>query len=427
MTITSPHNRQAQRDPQARRAARARADGALRGRGRGSRRRRRRGRLAAALRARRAAGSGRDGDGGRARAARGGLRARLGVARRSASTSSAGPSPPARCCVALWGVRDPGNVGTVMRAAHAFGAAASRSGRAAPTRTARRPCARRWARSSRVPLARGAAIAELPGARSRSSRATGEALRGPLDGRGRSSSAPSATGCPRTVVAGATRSAHIPIAGDSLNAAMAATVALYEALGWPADERRSTGSPSCAREAEAAIAAAATTAALEELRVALPRPQGRAAPPAARRRRAAARGARRRRQGRQRGAPGARGADRASAGAARRAPSSSARLARDRVDVTLPGAPPQPVGRLHLLTQTRREIEDVFLGLGFQRRRGARGRDRPLQLRRAQPQPDAPGAGARRHLLRRPTTRCCARTPRRCRSARWRRRRRRST
>jgi phenylalanyl-tRNA synthetase alpha chain len=41
------------------------------------------------------------------------------------------------------------------------------------------------------------------------------------------------------------------------------------------------------------------------------------------------------------------------------------RLARDRVDVTLPGAPPQPVGRLHLLTATRREIEDVFLGLGF--------------------------------------------------------------
>jgi phenylalanyl-tRNA synthetase alpha chain len=41
------------------------------------------------------------------------------------------------------------------------------------------------------------------------------------------------------------------------------------------------------------------------------------------------------------------------------------RLAEDRVDVTLPGAPVQPVGRLHLLTATRREIEDVFLGLGF--------------------------------------------------------------
>ncbi|MGI8621967.1 MAG: phenylalanine--tRNA ligase subunit alpha [Solirubrobacteraceae bacterium] len=42
-----------------------------------------------------------------------------------------------------------------------------------------------------------------------------------------------------------------------------------------------------------------------------------------------------------------------------------ARLLADRVDVTLPGSPVRPVGRLHLLTATRREIEDVFLGLGF--------------------------------------------------------------
>jgi phenylalanyl-tRNA synthetase alpha chain len=41
------------------------------------------------------------------------------------------------------------------------------------------------------------------------------------------------------------------------------------------------------------------------------------------------------------------------------------RLAADRVDVTLPGAPRRPVGRHHLLSQTRREIEDVFVGLGF--------------------------------------------------------------
>jgi phenylalanyl-tRNA synthetase alpha chain len=42
-----------------------------------------------------------------------------------------------------------------------------------------------------------------------------------------------------------------------------------------------------------------------------------------------------------------------------------ARLAADRVDVTLPGEPPQPIGRLHLLTATWRELEDVFVGLGF--------------------------------------------------------------
>ena len=42
-----------------------------------------------------------------------------------------------------------------------------------------------------------------------------------------------------------------------------------------------------------------------------------------------------------------------------------ARLAQDVVDVTLPGAPAVPVGRVHVLTATRREIEDVFVGLGF--------------------------------------------------------------
>jgi phenylalanyl-tRNA synthetase alpha chain len=41
------------------------------------------------------------------------------------------------------------------------------------------------------------------------------------------------------------------------------------------------------------------------------------------------------------------------------------RLAEDRIDVTLPGAPLPPAGGLHLLTQTRREIEDVFVGLGY--------------------------------------------------------------
>ncbi len=42
-----------------------------------------------------------------------------------------------------------------------------------------------------------------------------------------------------------------------------------------------------------------------------------------------------------------------------------ARLAADVLDVSLPGTPAWPVGRLHLLTAVRRELEDVFLGLGF--------------------------------------------------------------
>ena len=40
-------------------------------------------------------------------------------------------------------------------------------------------------------------------------------------------------------------------------------------------------------------------------------------------------------------------------------------LRSDKIDVTLPGDPPRPLGHLHLITETRREIEDVFLGLGF--------------------------------------------------------------
>ena len=47
-----------------------------------------------------------------------------------------------------------------------------------------------------------------------------------------------------------------------------------------------------------------------------------------------------------------------------------ARLAGDRIDVTLPGAPPRPNGHLHLITQVARDIEDVFLGLGFRVARG---------------------------------------------------------
>jgi phenylalanyl-tRNA synthetase alpha chain len=41
------------------------------------------------------------------------------------------------------------------------------------------------------------------------------------------------------------------------------------------------------------------------------------------------------------------------------------RLREDRIDVTLPADPQPALGGLHLVTQTRREIEDVFIGLGF--------------------------------------------------------------
>jgi phenylalanyl-tRNA synthetase alpha chain len=40
-------------------------------------------------------------------------------------------------------------------------------------------------------------------------------------------------------------------------------------------------------------------------------------------------------------------------------------LAEETVDVTFPGDAPQR-GHLHLITQTRREVEDIFLGLGYE-------------------------------------------------------------
>ena len=42
------------------------------------------------------------------------------------------------------------------------------------------------------------------------------------------------------------------------------------------------------------------------------------------------------------------------------------RLASDAIDVTLPGTPPVRVGHIHPVTRTRREIEDIFVGLGYQ-------------------------------------------------------------
>ncbi len=41
------------------------------------------------------------------------------------------------------------------------------------------------------------------------------------------------------------------------------------------------------------------------------------------------------------------------------------RLAGDRIDVTLPGAPAPPAGARNLLLRTQREIEDLFVGLGY--------------------------------------------------------------
>ena len=118
-------------------------------------------------------------------------------------------------------------------------------------------------------------------------------------------------------------------------------------------------------EAEAAIAAARDPDALEELRV---RYLGRKAELTTILRGIAELPAEERgagRQGRQRGAR--RRSRRCSprGRASSRAPSSSAASPSDAIDVTLPGAPAAPAGARNLLIRTAREIEDVFVGLGY--------------------------------------------------------------
>jgi phenylalanyl-tRNA synthetase alpha chain len=43
-----------------------------------------------------------------------------------------------------------------------------------------------------------------------------------------------------------------------------------------------------------------------------------------------------------------------------------AKLVADQIDVTLPGAPPRPLGHQHLITRTTRLIEDIMVGLGYE-------------------------------------------------------------
>ena len=134
--------------------------------------------------------------------------------------------PAGPVCVALWGVRDPGNVGTVLRGARAFGAASVAIG----PNTAD-PYGTKAVRASmgaifEVPLARVEDVAVLPGPRVALVARAGEPLVGPAAGT--LIVGAEREGLPDDVVAACDEVRHIPIESESLNAAMAATVALYE-------------------------------------------------------------------------------------------------------------------------------------------------------------------------------------------------------
>ncbi len=141
------------------------------------------------------------------------------------------PSGPV--CVYLHGVGDPGNVGTVLRGALAFGASSVALGPGCADPYAPKAVRASMGAIFAVGLAHVEDVAELPGERVALVAGAGEqlsemsvAVAGAealtlLVGSERE-------GLPAEVVRACEHVAHIPIASESLNAAMAATVALYE-------------------------------------------------------------------------------------------------------------------------------------------------------------------------------------------------------
>lgn len=154
-------------------------------------------------------------------------------------------APTGPVCVALHGIADPGNVGTILRSALAFGAASVALGPGCADPYGPKAVRASMGALFAVPVARFAAVAELPGTTVALDAHAGEPLHG-ADG----DAGPPLTllvgaeraGLPDDVLAACDRVVRIPIRSESLNAAMAATVALYEItreadLGPAADHR----------------------------------------------------------------------------------------------------------------------------------------------------------------------------------------------
>jgi TrmH family RNA methyltransferase len=140
-------------------------------------------------------------------------------------------APTGPLCVYLHGVGDPGNVGTVLRSAAAFGASCVAIGPGCADPYSPKAVRASMGAIFAVALARVGAPKDLPGELVALDARAKDTLRGGI------ASAQGAVtlligaerdGLPADVLAASDRVARIPIATESLNAAMAATVALYE-------------------------------------------------------------------------------------------------------------------------------------------------------------------------------------------------------
>ncbi|HME05157.1 MAG TPA: RNA methyltransferase [Solirubrobacteraceae bacterium] len=153
-------------------------------------------------------------------------------------------APVGPLCVYLHAVKDPGNVGTVLRSAHAFGAGCVALGPGCADPHSPKAVRASMGAIFAVRLARVGEVAELPGRRIALVADADEPLRGP--GAGQNPGAVSLLvgaereGLPSAVVSACEHAARIPIASESLNAAMAATVALYEMTRHAAPAPRSS-------------------------------------------------------------------------------------------------------------------------------------------------------------------------------------------
>jgi TrmH family RNA methyltransferase len=144
------------------------------------------------------------------------------------------PVPTGPLCVYLHGVHDPGNVGTILRSADAFGASCVAIGPGTADPFGPKAVRASMGAVFTVALARVDHAADLPGATVALVADRGEplhevALGAPGSGGVSLLIGAEREGLPDAIVSAADRIARIPIATHSLNAAMAATVALYEA------------------------------------------------------------------------------------------------------------------------------------------------------------------------------------------------------
>jgi TrmH family RNA methyltransferase len=150
----------------------------------------------------------------------------IGVYEQRWAAAPAGP-----LCVYLHGVGDPGNVGTVLRSAQAFGASCVALGPGCADPHSPKAVRASMGAVFAVALARASGAGELPGTRYALVPGAGELLRhpeGPPPGGITLLVGGERHGLPPELVAGCEHAVAIPIARESLNAAMAATVALYE-------------------------------------------------------------------------------------------------------------------------------------------------------------------------------------------------------